>query len=40
MIKRVKYWLVFKICCSLHCFIISDERGIESAVGKTEQDIK
>jgi hypothetical protein len=41
MIKKVKYWLlVFFLIIYTPCYISSDEKGIESAAGKTGQDIK
>jgi hypothetical protein len=41
MIKRVKYWcLVGFFIIYTPCYVSSDEKGIESAAGKTGQDIK
>jgi hypothetical protein len=42
MIKRVKYWCLvgFSLIIYTPCYVSSDEKGIESAAGKTGQDIK
>jgi hypothetical protein len=42
MIKRVKYWYLvfFIIIIYTPHYVSSDEKGIESAAGKTGQDIK
>jgi hypothetical protein len=44
MIKRVSYWCLvsFFIIIIIYtpCYVSSDEKGIESAAGKTGQDIK
>jgi hypothetical protein len=41
MIKRVKYWyLVVFFIIYTPCYVGSDEKGINSAAGKTGQDIK
>jgi hypothetical protein len=44
MIKRVKYWclVVFFFFLIIYTprYVSSDEKGIESAAGKTGQDVK
>jgi hypothetical protein len=42
MIKRVKYWCLVGFIWIIYtpCYVSSDEKGIESAAGKTGQDIK